>query len=80
LLVGLDPLLTSSQVSVLRDICKLCKSHREQLYKDAIENNNEEIDNTELDDNIKNDLIKKVAPLNIIITIITVFFSQSDLE
>jgi len=80
LLIGLDPLLTSSQVSILRDICKLCKIHREQLYKDAIENNNEEVNNTELDNNIKNNLIKKVAPLNIIITIITVFYSQSDLE
>jgi len=76
LLIGLDPLLTSSQVSILREICKLCKSHREELYKDAIGQTN----NEELDDNTKNDLVEKVAPLNIIITIITVFFSQSDLE
>jgi len=79
-LVGLDPLLTSSQVSILRDICKLCKSHREQLYRDAIECHHEETENIELDDYTKNILIEKVAPLNIIITIITVFFSQCDLE
>jgi len=69
-------LLTSSQVSILREICKLCKNHREELYKDAIE----QFNNEELNDNMKNDLVEKIAPLNIIITIITVFFSQSDLE
>jgi hypothetical protein len=80
LLIGLDPLLTSSQISVLRDICKLCINQREQLYKNTIEYKSLNIDNLELNEKIKNDLIEEVAPLNIIITIITVFFSQSDLE
>ncbi|KAI9202865.1 survival motor neuron interacting protein 1-domain-containing protein [Polychytrium aggregatum] len=63
LLLRLDPLLTSDQITVLRDVCRKCIKLR-----------------AELDPETTDPGASIVAALNIVISIISVFFGQKDLR
>jgi hypothetical protein len=83
LLIRLDPLLTSDQVSVLRDLCRKCKKIRKALFTNEHAGEPEEILKETQDTPLRSPLnktSKEVAALNMVIAVIAEVFGQRDLQ
>lgn len=83
LLIRLDPLLTSDQVSILRELCRKCKKIRKSLFtkQHAAEKGESPIDRQESQAMpMRSKTSKEVAALNMVIAVIAEVFGQKDLQ